>query len=458
MATSLQRLLDDVTARAADASVTPAFTIEDTIGALGQAGRALRRLAGDGLDARVASRRGRVVAQLGASCQAAATLWPDTGGPLTDLMGAAADLAGRERPPVGRAERRAVCAEFAAAADQCAHLAQRLVPQATVHEFGEVRRLAAAVERDTQANPPGLAAGAVLDRLIPVTRVPAGLTGAQVAGEAAATLVATIDRAERQGGLALREFRAVTAAAELSIRNIAAVAAALPGGDNGQPWRSAAIAWQVAGRATYLFEDGHRASRTEVTNWANLIPDALHRHLGTAAGIDASSLRAHGDPQELITALQQVANQIPVVADQLAATTLRWAKEGRLSASARDLPQMDDMPEQRVRDVIAGHRVIASGQDLDPLTRSITRAGSLSTALADAFNRAGLAGPPMQPSLTAVYAARVRTPGSAEELVRHARDVEQAMAANRRPFQSMPRQHEGLAPTTDLRPPLGRSQ
>jgi hypothetical protein len=64
----------------------------------------------------------------------------------------------------------------------------------------------------------------------------------------------------------------------------------------------------------------------------------------------------------------------------------------------------------------------------------------------------------MQPSLTAVYAARVHTPGSVEELVRHARDVEQAIAANRRPFQSMPRQHEGLAPTTDLRPPLGRSQ
>ncbi|WP_246063767.1 hypothetical protein [Blastococcus colisei] len=361
-------------------------------------------------------------------------------------MGAAADLAGRERPPVGRAERRAVCAEFAAAADQCAHLAQRLVPQATVYEFDEVRRLAAAVERDTLANPPGRAAGAVLDRLIPVTRVPVSFTGAQVAAEAAATLVAAIDRADGQGGLALREFRAVTAAAELSVRNIAAVAAALPGGDNGQPWRSAAIAWQVAGRATYLFEDGHGAPRTEVTNWANLVPDALHRDLGPAAGIDASSLRARGDLQELVTACQQVANQIPVVADQLAATTLRWAKEGRLSASARDLPQMEDMPEQRVRDVIAGHRVIASGQDLDPLTRSISRAGSLSTALADALNHAGPAGPPMQPKLAAAYAARIRAPGAPEDLVRQARDVEHALAASRMPFQSRPRPQEGTAP------------
>ncbi|SFE95919.1 hypothetical protein [Blastococcus tunisiensis] len=446
MATSLQRLLDDVTARAADGSGTPTFTIEDTVGALGHAGRALRRLAGDGLDARAVSRRGRMVAQLGASCQVAGSLWPATGGPLTDLMGAAADLAGRERPPVGRAERRAVCAEFAAAADQCAQLAQRLVPQATVHEFGEVRRLAAAVERDAQANPPGPAAGAVLDRLIPVTRVPVGLTGAQVAAEAAATLVAAIDRADRQGGLALREFRAVAAAAELSTRNIAAVAAALPGGDNGQPWRSAAIAWQVAGRATYLFEDGHRAPRTEVTDWANLIPDALHRDLGTAAGIDAASLRAHGDLRELIPAVQQVANQIPVVADQLAATTLRWAKEGRLSASARDLPQMEDMPEQRIRDVIAGHRVIASGEDFDPLTRSVTRAGSLSTALADALNHAEPAGSPMQPNLAAAYAARTRAPGGTEGLVSQARDVEQAMAANRTPFQSVPRHQEGTAP------------
>lgn len=446
MATSLQRLLDDVTARAADASGTPSPTIEDTVGALGHAGRALRRLAGDGLDAG-ASRRGLLVEHLGASCQAVAALWPATGGPLTDLMGAAADLAGRERPRVGRAERRAVCAEFAAAADRCAQLAQRLVPQATVYEFGEVRRLAAAVERDAQANPPGLAAGAVLDRLIPVTRVPVGLTGAQVAAEAAATLVAAIDRADRQGGLALREFRAVTAAGELSTRSIAAVAAALPGGDNGQPWRSAAIGWQVAGRATYLFEDGHRAPRTEVTNWANLIADALQRDLGTAAGIDGASLRARGDLPELVTAVRQVANQVPVLADQLAAATLRWAEEGRFSASARDLPQMEDMPEQRVRDVIAGHRVIASGEDLDPLTRSVTRAGSLSTALADALNHAEPAGPPMQPKLVAAYAARIRAPGSPEELVRHARDVELALAANRTPFQPRPRHQEGPAPS-----------
>ncbi len=85
--------------------------------------------------------------------------------------------------------------------------------------------------------------------------------------------------------------------------------------------------------------------------------------------------------------LQQTANQLPVIAGQLHATTSRWGIEGLLRAHARDLPAMEDMPEDRVRQVVAGQLVQAAHQDLAPLSAAVTRAGSLSTALAAELTR-----------------------------------------------------------------------
>lgn len=371
MATTAQQLLDDVTAYAAHSTAGPTPTIEDAVGALAHAGRGLHRLAIDGLDTHVSSPRERMLDQLAAACDVTAGLWPPTGGPLTDLMGAAADIAGRARPLMGRAERWGLAVEFAATADHCAQLARRLVPRAAVAELGQVHQLAAAVERTAQANPPQ-PAGATLDRLVPVSHLPPGLTGSQVAAEASAALVTAIDCAGDRGGLTLRELRAVVAAAELSSRYLAAVAAALPGGDDGQPWRSAAVAWQVAGHAAAVFEDGHRINRpahSDVVAWASRIPDALSHELGPATGIDPPTLNGRPDLPRLLNDLQQVANQTPLIADQLTSVTRRWAAEGQLHAYATDLPHMDDMPEDRVRQVVAGHRVMAFGVDLAPEVR-----------------------------------------------------------------------------------------
>src|SRR4051794_9074040 len=104
--------------------------------------------------------RQRTVTELAAACTASSQLWPHTGGPLTDLAGAAADLVGRHRDIMGRSHRWAVTVEVAEVADHCAGLGRRVLPQAAAPELATVRELAVAVERIAQTEPP-TAIGAV---------------------------------------------------------------------------------------------------------------------------------------------------------------------------------------------------------------------------------------------------------------------------------------------------------
>lgn len=435
MATSLHQLLDDVadhTERAAGPAALP-----DAAVALGHAGRALHRLAIDGVDRVNGSPRERMVDELAAACGAAAAPWPPgTGGagPLTDLIGAAADVVGRLRPLMGPEERWAVAVEISAAADRCAELAHRLLPLAAPREIEAVRQAAAVIEQTAQHHPPALAAAAVLDRQMPWSDVPPGLTGTHVAAEASAALVAAISTAHERDGLTLREFRVVCATA-LSVSDYAAAFATRLGEDDGQPWRSAAVAWQVLSNTAAVFKDGRWDLPTNgVQSRAAIIPAALTRDLGALHTLDAGALHARPDLPLLLTHLQQSTNQLPVIAEQLHAATRRWAVEGLLRANARDLPPMEDMPEARVRQVMAGAQVQAVGPDLAPLSAAVGRAGSLSTALAAQLNQASLAGPPTQPRLTAWYADRSAGQRATAEIVSDARHVEQALAATRAPF------------------------
>lgn len=189
---------------------------------------------------------------------------------------------------------------------------------------------------------------------------------------------------------------------------------------------------EASGRAGRV-QDGH-------------IPDALSHELSPMTGIDPPTPNGQPDQPRLLNDLQQVANQTPLIANQLTSTTRHWAAEGPLRAYATDLPHMDDMPEDRVRQVVAGHRVMASGADLAPLTAALNRAGSLSTALADELNRTATASPPAQLHLAAAYAARLNGPEAATGLTRDAHDVEQALAAVRAPFHTAPT-HRPPAPS-----------
>src|SRR3954467_14987386 len=92
----------------------------------------------------------------------------------------------------------------------------------------------------------------------------------------------------------------------------------------------------------------------------------------------------------------------------------RWFRTGRLYANARDLPPMEDMPEDRVKAVITGRQVQARGVDLDPLRRGVARAADLSTGLTDALHRAAGTGPPEQRHQTDRHDRAAQVPGVAE--------------------------------------------
>jgi len=441
MATSLQQLFHQIAARTGENAPGGPPSMIDAAGALDHASRALQRLADGGLGAELGGPHEMLAKELSAACRAAGTLtWRHTGGELTDLMGAAADLAVTDALELGRGQRWAITVEFAAAADHCAALAQRGL-RYKAFDFGEVRRLAKSIERAAQLDPPTPLARAALDRLVPQSELAPAWTGTHVAAEASASLLSSIEHAEPRGGLTLREMKAVTMAAETISGYAAAAVTGLTDDGHGQPWRAAPVAWQVVRNTTGIFDDGRWSSPTDpkdIIAAADLIQAALRYDLGPASTMGRESLAARVDLPLLVTELQQTANQTPLIAAQLHSVARRWAGDGSLHAPAADLPPMDKMPVARIQKVLTQQRIRATGKDLEPMVRAIARAGALSNGLAAALNEIPASRPVTQPNLAAIYARRASGPAAVEGLARAAHEVEHALAAVRAPFVASP--------------------
>ncbi|MBN1092729.1 hypothetical protein JKP75_09295 [Blastococcus sp. TML/M2B] len=419
MVTTLRQLLDDLTDRAGARPAVAA--IEDVSGALAHLGRALSGLAEDGLTPGD-SHRQRNVTALAAACTTAGRLWPHSGGPLTDLAGAAADLIGLDRSVMGRSHRWAATVEVAEVADHCARLGRRLLPEAAAPELDVVRQLAVTIERDAQADPPTGADSVVLDRLVPLPGPPSGEAEVTVL-DAAAGLLAALDRAQRADDLTLRDFRAAVAAAELTSR-YAAVAAGMTGRDAG-PLLVAGLAWQHAGRASMVFHDGRRGAHDDrggVVASSQALVRALRNEVGAPADIGEQHDRRTA--ADAAAAVQQVASHMPVLADHLTMAVERWSRTGQLFANARDLPRMEAMPQDRIEAVIAGRHVRASGADLDGLRQVVGRAADLSTGLADVLHRAAGTGPRAQQHRTDRRDRGTKVPGNAERVLSRAHAVD----------------------------------
>ncbi len=452
MSTTIRQLFRRIAADTAEAAPRIPNAI-DAIGALDHAGRALHRLAEAGLDERAGGSRDLLTADLGTACRAAAhqsgLVFGGGGGELTTCMGAAADLAGRAAFQLGRAERWAMSVEFATAADRCAALAQQVFQHSAADELSGVHRLAALVEQTAAAHPPSALGRAALDRLVPTTELRPAWAGTQVAAEAAAALVAAIDRADDRGGLSLREMRTITATAEVVSAYSAAVVAVLPPDVGEKPWRSTAVAWYVARASTEKFDDGRTnraADDTDIVRAAQLIQAAIRYDLGPVTELDRAALHARPDLPHVLDELRLVTNQTPVLAGQLGTMARRWAGDGSLHAAARDLPVIDDIPHMRIRKIIADERIRASGPDLSDMRKAIHRAGALSTGLADALNRTADAGPPSQPHLAALYASHVNTPRAEQQLLAAAQETAHALTATRAPFQATTPRPDGPSP------------
>jgi hypothetical protein len=430
VATTLRHLLDDLIERTG--ASTPTATIEDVTGALTHLGRALTGLADDGLTP-TASARQQTATELADACATVGRLWPRTGGRLTDLAGAAADLIGRDRVSMGRSDRWAVTVELAEVADHCARLGRRLLPQGAAPELATIRKLAAAVERDAQVDPPTAAGFVVLDRLVPLPGPPSAET-AVTALDASAGLVAALDRARRADDLTLRDFRAAVAAAEITSR-YAASTTGMAGRDAG-PLLVTGLAWQLAGRASMVFRDGRRrepGGGWGVVAWAQTLVGALRNEVDAHAA--PAGRRDRSEPADAAAAVQQVAGQLPVLADRLIATVDRWSRTGQLYANARDLPPMEDMPEDRVKAVIAGRQVRARGTDLNRLRLVVGRAADLSTRLPDALPPVAEPGHPAQQPLAGRHAPRARVPRMAPRQLGRAQADDRDIATLRSPSQ-----------------------
>jgi hypothetical protein len=417
--TTLRQLLADLTDRAG--ARPAAANIEDVSGALAHLGRALSGLAVDGLTPGD-SHRQRNAAALAVASTTAGRLWPHSSGPLTDLAGAAADLVGRDRAIMGRSHRWAATVEVAEVADHCARLGRWLLPEAAAPELDVVRQWAAAIERDAQADPPTAPGSVVLDRLVPSPGPPSG--GAEVTVlDAAAGLLAALDRAQRADDLTLRDFRAAVAAAELTGR-YAAVVAGMTGRDAG-PLLVAGLAWQLAGRASTVFHDGRRGVPGDgggVVASSQALARALRSEVGAPA--DKGEPRDHRVPADRAAAVQQVASHIPFLADRLTMAVERWSRTGQLFANARDLPRMEAMPEDRIQAVIAGRHVRANGADLAELRQAVGRAADRSTGLAEVFNGAAGVEPLAQWQRTDRRDRGAKVPGDAERLLSRAHAVD----------------------------------
>ena len=119
----------------------------------------------------------------------------------------------------------------------------------------------------------------------------------------------------------------------------------------------------------------------------------------------------------------------------LAAAVDRWSHTGRLYTSARDLPRMDTMPEDRIAAVIAGRHVRASGADLDRLRGVVDRAADLSTGLVDALRRAVGNGPAVRPHRVDRHNREAPGPGAAKRLLDRAQAVHRDTTTVRSPNQ-----------------------
>jgi hypothetical protein len=262
----------------------------------------------------------------------------------------------------------------------------------------------------------------VLDRLVPLPGPPTGQADVTVL-DAAAGLLAALDRARRADDLTLRDFRAAVAAAELTSR-YAAIAAGMAGQDTG-PLLVAGLAWHLAGRASMVFHDGRRGAPGDgegVVASAQALVRALRTEIDAPG--DTVGRRDQRTPADVAAAVRQIAAQMPVLAGRLTTAIDRWSCTGRLYANARDLPPMENMPEDRVHAVITGRQVQARGADLDRLRQVVARAADLSTGLPDALPRAVGTGSLSQRHQTDRHDRAAQVPGGAERLLNHAQAVD----------------------------------
>ena len=406
MATSVRDLLQALENEAPYSAGTPR-QVCDAARSLDELGRALRRLAGDGLELSVKGSREEIVVDLAESCaQNALGVERDLSGRLAALAGAVADTVDGLREQIGRDERWAIAAEVAAAVRVVSTCAadgdgRRTADLAWTHLTA--RALAAQAAQD----PPRPASLAILDRPVPRPVLPPDMPASRAAME---SMVVITDRLRRAtAGLSRRptllEVFAVSRAAESTVRYGAIASATLTGRVMPDALLAAAIWYEVRDRmrpftdAAPLTIDerdlGMCAQRTHIELRREFgSPDQLRLAYENRPGLKANAVRH----------LQAMVNEIPDVADQLAAAIEQMADHGELHALASKLP----FREYRVSEFLTRKPVVADRFDVMTVLHRLEVAGELAAAVAVDLDRSASATVGrQQPGRLAAYEARV---------------------------------------------------
>ena len=174
--------------------------------------------------------------------------------------------------------------------------------------------------------------------------------------------------------------------------------------DSDPSWRYAARAWQQVHRSLNSFDDGTRIRHTSATAIAGAAVQ-LHHGLRDQLGVDASTdtLRGRHDVAEIATALRQIANHLPVIADQLTRAVAHWGGTGQLTALASNLPHTG-----RSLDAYLHRRIVTVDlADLTPTLTALRHARTLAIHLAGELHQsAGKLGVQPQPYLAHSYRLR----------------------------------------------------
>jgi hypothetical protein len=248
VATSILDLLDTI-----DAEVGAERPIDslDAVATLGQAQCVLRKLAHDGLDARIGGDRESVANSLAALCGLVGGMWESAPARCSSLVGVLGDTIGRLRDELTQSDRWATAIRIAPIARKCAVAIEGSGPYAHVPELKALVQAAAEVQRVAAVNPPDPNRCAGLLRPIPVAGVPAGIARSQVAYEAMAEIVDHLGRAGRDR-LTVRQMVGVCRAAVSVAGGVEQLA---PEG----PRASKCLdAWHAARQGMSMFEDGRR--------------------------------------------------------------------------------------------------------------------------------------------------------------------------------------------------------
>ena len=220
-----------------------------------------------------------------------------------------------------------------------------------------------------------------------------------VEAESAMALNGELHRMFRRGTtLHMFEALAVMRSAEVASTYCDAVLAAAGGlcwvGESGS-----AIAWRTARESLRPFNERCRPQLTVVVESAIRLEADLTQELGPE-----SAIKGRHDLAEVATGIRIVANLLPLVADRIESQARRWARLGRLQASAAELP----MREDRVKLALHRTTVTVDVRDLRPTVNAIRTAGVCSANLAVDLDRSvGRVGTQPQPLLAARHAVRV---------------------------------------------------